>query len=732
MISVHSGFERKVPRGIRVRVNVIRGSLQRANLLQFIARLVTSGLAFCALTWSVQPVAARFVQQGLKLVAVDPIGNANQGYRTALSADGTTARVGGLDDNGSIGAAWIFVGNGPVWTEQTKLVASDFIGSPRQGSSVALSADGNTALVGGPLDNMGTGAAWVYIRSGTTWTEQAKLIGTGNTGLAALGYGVSLSADGNTALVGGAGDNNEIGAAWVFTRSGSTWTQQGEKLVGSGSSGMSEQGLEVGLSGDGNTAIVGGQVDSPNGAAWIFVRDNGVWTAQSGKLVGSGIAVNATFGSGVALSYDGNTAVIGGLTDNDGVGATWIFVRNGSTWNQQGQKLVGSGAVGLAFQGASVAVSADGNTAVVGGQDDNSNVGAAWVFGRINGNWLQQGAKLVGTSAVGASVQGKSVAMSANGLTLLVGGDDDNGNVGAAWAFIRLSTAHDFNGDTLSDIAWRDGSGDIAFWLMNGAVVSSTGGVGGVPSIWSIVGQRDFNGDGKADPLWLDTSGNIAMWFMNGAAVGSTAVVAKIPTNWSVAGVADFNGDGLGDILWRDTAGNYAVWFMNGATVMSSAGLGNVSPTTWSVVGTGDFNGDGVADILWRDTSGDISIWFMNGATVSSTAPVGQVPNWSVVGTGDFNGDGKSDIVWRGTAGDTAIWLMTGATISSAGGIGTIPTTWSIVQTGDYNGDGMSDLLWRDTSGNTAIWFMDGTTIASTAGVGNIPTTWTVQSANAE
>ncbi len=165
-----------------------------------------------------------------------------------------------------------------------------------------------------------------------------------------------------------------------------------------------------------------------------------------------------------------------------------------------------------------------------------------------------------------------------------------------------LTDTHDFNGDGKSDIAWRNGSGTIAFWLMNGAAISSTGTVSGVPGTWSIVGQRDFNGDGKADLLWLDTSGNIAMWFMNGAAIGSTAGVGSIGTNWSVAGVADFNGDGLGDILWRDTAGDYGVWLMNGATVISAAGIGNVSPTTWSVVGTGDFNGDGMADILWRDT----------------------------------------------------------------------------------------------------------------------------------
>jgi FG-GAP-like repeat len=295
-----------------------------------------------------------------------------------------------------------------------------------------------------------------------------------------------------------------------------------------------------------------------------------------------------------------------------------------------------------------------------------------------------------------------------------------------------LARTHDFNGDGKSDLAWRDGSRDLALWLMNAGTVSSSVGVGRIRSTWAIVGQHDFNGDGMADLLWRDTSGDVSMWFMNGTSVSSMASVGNMPTNWSVVGVADFNGDGIGDLLWGDSSGDLAVWVMNGATVMSSASLGNV-PTNWTVVGVGDFNGDGMADILWRDNLGDTSIWFMNGTTLASTAGVGNIPtNWSVVGIGDFNGDGKSDIAWRDTSGDTFIWLMNGASVLTAGSLGNIPTTWSVAQTGDYNGDGMSDLLWQDNLGDTVMWFMNGTTVASSAAVGNTPTNWTVQSVNAE
>jgi hypothetical protein len=167
------------------------------------------------------------------------------------------------------------------------------------------------------------------------------------------------------------------------------------------------------------------------------------------------------------------------------------------------------------------------------------------------------------------------------------------------------ANTHDFNADGKSDILWRNGT-TLAFWLMNGAAISSSGGISGLPSTWSVVGQRDFNGDGKADLLLRDTSGNIAMWFMNGTAVASSAGVGNLATTWQVAGVADFNGDGIGDILWRDGAGDIAVWLMNGTSVTSSAVIGSLPVATWTVAGTGDFNGDGKADILWRDNLGDI------------------------------------------------------------------------------------------------------------------------------
>jgi hypothetical protein len=299
-----------------------------------------------------------------------------------------------------------------------------------------------------------------------------------------------------------------------------------------------------------------------------------------------------------------------------------------------------------------------------------------------------------------------------------------------------LVDSHDFNASGMSDVLWRNTSGAVGMWLMNGATIAQNSLAGSAPTTWSIVGQRDFNGDGKADILWHDTSGNVGLWLMDGANVLQSAGVGNVPpTVWSIAGTGDFNGDGRADILWRDTSGNVGVWLMNGTTIMQSAGVANVPPSVWSIAGTGDFDGDGKTDILWIDTAGDVGIWFMNGTQLKQSIGIGQVTSgWSIVGTGDFNGDGKSDILLRNNGSSAVgIWFMNGAQIVQAVGIGTVPSVWSVAATGDFNGDGKSDILWRDTSGDVGVWFMSGATIALSTGIANVsPTVWSIQGAGAD
>ena len=380
------------------------------------------------------------VQQSETLTGGGEAGDGAFGYSTALSADGNTALIGGPTDRGHVGAAWVFTRSGSTWTQQgEKLTGGGEVGKARFGRSVALSADGNTALIGGGGDESASGAAWVFTRSGSTWTQQALLTGGGESGAGRFGVSVALSADGNTALIGGPAETSGVGAAWAFTRSGSEWTQQGEKLTGGGESGEGEFGYSVALSADGNTALIGGAGDNGGrGAAWVFTRSGSGWTQQGEKLTGAEESGKGVFGYSVALSAEGNTALIGGPHDDKSVGAAWVFTRSGSEWTQQGEKLTGGGESGAGRFGSSVALSADGDSALIGGPYDNSRVGAVWLFKRSGSVWGQQGEKLSGSGEVGADTAafGSSVALSSQATTALIGAHADNGSVGAAWVFV--------------------------------------------------------------------------------------------------------------------------------------------------------------------------------------------------------------------------------------------------------------------------------------------------------
>jgi hypothetical protein len=642
-------------------------------------------------------------------------------------------------------AAQQYVQQGP------KLVGTPILGQlAKQGKSVALSADGNTALVGGPSDNNLFGAAWVFIRSGGVWTQQSKLIGTGAVGsFIEQGFSVSLSADGNTAIVGGPLDGSNTGAAWVFTRSGGVWAQQGSKLVGTGAVGAAQQGTSVALSADGNTAVVGGPADNGNtGATWVYTRSGGVWTQQGSKLVGTGAVGTALQGTSVALSSDGNTVIVGGPCDNPGsncanfvgVGAAWVFTRSGGVWTQQGAKLVGTGVTSPfgSTQGTSVALSADGNTAVVGGPNDS----ATWVFTRSGGVWTQQGAKLFGTGGgVDAFRQGTSVALSADGNTAVVGGPGgpSDGAIGATWVFTRTDGVWTQHGLKLVGTGSAGGtmqgsgvavSGDHRTILSGGpGDTVSPAGTLGATWVFVVGAAHDFNGDNRSDIAWRDASGDAALWEMTGTKLAAGPVFGPVPTAWSMAGQRDFNGDGMSDWLWLDTDGNVAIWLLSGFQVLQFGSVGTI-PTSWAIVGTADFNDDGRGDILFRDAStGTVAIWLMNGFAIQGIGAIGLASNWVIVGTADFDGDGKGDILLRDTgSGTVAVWLMSGLNVRQIGALGAVASNWVIAGTGDFDNDGKGDILWRETTtGTVAIWFMDGLTVRQIGAVAAATSNWVIQ-----
>lgn len=362
-------------------------------------------------------------------------------FGLAVSVSGDTAIVGAHadDDAGELsGSAYVFVRSGATWTEEAKLAASDAAAGDQFGYRVSVSED--TALVGaqGNVDaGASTGSAYVFVRNGTTWSQQAKLA---PSGAAAYDYfGSAVSVEGDTALVGAYRGNLSLdvpGSVYVFARSGTTWSQQAE-LKATGATTLNQFGGTVSLSG--STALVGaswGISDGIRGLAYVFVRNGTSWSLQA-TLAASDRAPNDVFGARVSLS--GDTALVSAYGDDDAgsySGSAYVFARNGATWAEEA-KLTASDAAADDLFGASLSLS--GNTAVVGapGDDDGAlnQSGSAYVFVRSGTTWTED-FKLRAGDVTAERAFGNSVSLS--GDTALVGApwDEDGGyRAGAAYVF---------------------------------------------------------------------------------------------------------------------------------------------------------------------------------------------------------------------------------------------------------------------------------------------------------
>jgi hypothetical protein len=329
----------------------------------------------------------------------------------------------------------------PAWSqceplEVSVLAASDGHAGDEFGVSVAI--DGATALVGADLDYVlgqaAAGSAYVFVNSGGVWTQQVKLVAPDPAAMDFFGWDVALSGD--TALIGAERDDDfgtDSGAVYVFVRSNGVWAQQA-KLTASAPEAYGHFGSSVAIQGD--TALIGADIDGDRGAAYILVRSEGTWT-QSAKLVPAGGSLVQQFGFSVAL--DGDTALVGAISDSHsgltGPGSAYVFVRTNEVWMQEA-KLIASDAGEGDHLGWRVAVQND--TAVVGAPFNGqagTNAGAAYVFVRSAGTWAEQ-SKLAPADALAGDIFGVSVALHAD--QVLVGASQSGYHgPGAAYLFTR-------------------------------------------------------------------------------------------------------------------------------------------------------------------------------------------------------------------------------------------------------------------------------------------------------
>jgi hypothetical protein len=324
--------------------------------------------------------------QQAKIIANDAKANDTLGGNVALF--GKTAVLGaiGHDKNGeNSGAVYVFDGSGSTWVQQTKLTALDGTKGDAFGQSIAVSND--IIVVGAPHDDengKGSGSIYVFNRIGSDWVQQAKLFAP--DGQEGDLFGISVALSGNTILIGAdLHDQKAInaGAVYVFTRTGTKWSYQAKLMAADGGE-TDIFGVRVALSGD--TALISARRDDDEimgvdaGSAYVFTRTGTTWQQQA-KLTAPDGAADDRFGRSVALS--GDTALISAMhQDEKGAnsGSAYVFTRTGNTWSHQANLTADDGAPGDVF-GWSAALS-NGN-ALIGAtrNDDKGNEsGSAYIF----------------------------------------------------------------------------------------------------------------------------------------------------------------------------------------------------------------------------------------------------------------------------------------------------------------------------------------------------------------
>jgi len=380
----------------------------------------------------------------VKIAASDAEAGDQFGYSTAISGDYVI--VGASREDGDImanaGAAYIYHREGANWTQQAKLIASDAMTSDYFGSSVSISGD--YAVVGAYAEDEGggdAGAAYIFIRSGTSWTQQTKIIASDAQAGDHFGLAVSISGD---YIVVGANSEDEggsdAGAAYIFYRSGTSWTEQ-EKITASDAQAGDDFGSSVSISGD--YAIVGASDEdaggSDAGAAYIFVRSGTSWTQQA-KINASDADDSDSFGNSICIS--GDYAVVGAVGEDAGgfrAGAAYVFNRSGETWVEQA-KITASEPQASDYFGQSVSIS--GDFVVVGayGKDTaGSAAGTVYSYLRNGISWPEI-SNMSASDAQASDYFGFSVSIS--GAYAIVGayGEDDGGSIAGA-AYIYESVA---------------------------------------------------------------------------------------------------------------------------------------------------------------------------------------------------------------------------------------------------------------------------------------------------
>lgn len=617
-----------------------------------------------------------------KAIASD--GTAGDYFGGSAAISGNTAIIGADYDDVTFpdqGSAYVFVRKGHAWIQQAQLTASDATANDHFGGVVAI--DGDTAVISGRT------SVYVFVRSGSVWIEQAKL--TASDGQPDDQFGSGIGIYGDTVVVGSfwddIGSNGDQGSAYIFTRTGTTWTQT-QKLIASDGAAGDALGFSVGIYKD--TVVAGASGDditfSAQGSAYIFVRNGPTWT-QEAKLVASDAATLDFFGVRVGIS--GDTIVVGANHDDVAFtdqGSAYVFVRNGSSWTEQAKLVASDAEAGDDFS-ESLSISGDviivgapfkGFTTGVGG----SHEGTAYVYQRKGTTWTE--VKLLASDAGTGDYFGWGVGVSAN--TVVIGSRYSTTTAleqGAAYLFELNHTPFDFNNDGSSDLTVFRPS-EKNWYVETKATCDITGVKWGLET--DKLAPADYDGDGVADiAVWREEA--LANFYIYNSS-DDTMRTEQFGQTGDILTVGDWDGDGRADpAVYRDSAyGTQNYFFYRGSMENPN---GDETYLPWGSAGDkpmpGDFDGDGKMDAaVFRPSD---NTWYIR---QSSDGQI-KYESWGLSTDrfvpADYDGDGKTDLaVFR-----DGTWYIRQ---SSNGQVRyeTLGLNTDTLVPADYDGDGKIDV----------------------------------------
>lgn len=437
------------------------------------------------------------------LKASNTAGFASFGTAVALSADGNTLAVGASSESSTAigvggnqvndcsgaqancafgsGAVYVYTRSGNTWSAPVYIKASNTGAGDAFGSTLSLSADGNTlAVAATDEDSVNTnqadnsafsaGAVYVFTRAGAVWSQTAYLKASNAAQSDRFGTTLALSPDGGLLAIGAPQRSagpllNDSGIAYVFARSGSAWSESAI-LTPPVLAEYAYFGNDVAITGGASPTLVVGAPGEPSsgatiypGTAYVYTPSGATWS-QTAVLTAATQVTYARFGSAVALSADGTTLAIG--ADNEdvtatsgasapGAGAVHLFTGSDSSWNEVTRLTAASPSSGSGF-GQTLAMNADGSTLAAGAADEDGGAagvngapdttmqtaGAAYLFTMTASGWLQR-SYIKASNPEASAYFGGSVALNADGNILVVGSSGED------------SAATGLNGNQLDD-----------------------------------------------------------------------------------------------------------------------------------------------------------------------------------------------------------------------------------------------------------------------------------------